>query len=85
MKQGRGDKAPEGFVWLKINLGQRDGISVPDLMKIINQNTRGKSVDLGRIDIESSSTRFQVEKGAAEFLSKILSRKVHNGRRLRID
>ena len=54
-------------------------------MKIINQNTRGKTVDLGRIDIQPTSTRFQVDKGAAEFLSSVLRRKVYNGKRLRID
>ncbi len=82
-KDSRG--ADGDYQWLKINLGKRDGISAPELMKIINQNTRGKSVDLGRIDIQPSSTRFQVEKGAAEFLSSVLRRKVYNGRRLRID
>ena len=54
-------------------------------MKIINQNTRGKSIDLGRIDIQPTNTRFQVEKGAAEYLTTVLRRKVYNGRRIRID
>lgn len=79
------NKTSEGFTWLKINLGERDGISAGDLMKLINQNTRGKTVDLGRIDIQPQSTRFQVETGAASFLTETLRRKVHNGRRLRID
>lgn len=75
----------ENYDWIKINLGKRDGMSAPELMKIINQNTRGKSVDLGRIDIQPTSTRFQVEKGAGEYLSTVLRRKVYNGKRLRLD
>ena len=83
-KKGRGGDDGD-YTWLKINIGRRDGVSPPDLMKLINQNTRGKSIDLGRIDIQPTNTRFQVEKGAVEFLSVALRRKVFNGRRLRID
>lgn len=82
-RQERGDSAD--YSWLKINLGRRDGISPPELMKMINQNTRGKTVDLGRIDIQPTSTRFQVEKSAVDFLTQALRRKVHNGKRLRIE
>ena len=85
----RGRKRERGeagdYTWLKVNLGRRDGISPPELMKLINQNTRGKTVDLGRIDIQPTNTRFQVEKGAAEFLTMAMRRKVYNGKRVRID
>lgn len=85
-QKGRRERGDSGnFSWLKINLGHRDGLTPGDLMKLINQHTRGNSVDLGRIDIQPSSTRFQVDKSGADFVSTVLSRKVHNGRRIRID
>lgn len=85
-QKGSRDRGDSGnFNWLKINLGHRDGLTPGDLMKLINQHTRGKSVDLGRIDIQPSSTRFQVDKTGADFVTTALSRKVHNGRRIRID
>ncbi len=82
-KRDRGDSGD--YSWLKINLGKRDGISAPELMKLINQNTRGKTVDFGRIDIQPTSTRFQVEKGASEYLIQVLRRKIYNGKRIRIE
>ncbi|MDC7126727.1 MAG: DEAD/DEAH box helicase [Spirochaetales bacterium] len=85
-KRGRKGRGNDGdYIWLKVNLGRRDGISAPELMKFINQNTRGKTVDFGRIDIQPTSTRFQVDKNAADFLGAALRRKVHNGKRIRID
>ncbi len=80
---GRSDNAD--FIWLKVNLGHRDNLQVGELFGLINQSTRGKQVEIGRIDIQPTSTRFQVEKGAAEFLKSVLKRKTFNGRRLRVD
>ncbi len=82
-KRDRGDSGD--YSWIKINLGKRDGLSAPELMKLVNQNTKGKSVDFGRIDIQPTSTRFQVDKGAVEYLSSVMRRKIFNGKRVRID
>ena len=73
------------YRWIKINLGHRDGISASELIKIINQNTRGKKVDLGRIDIQATSSRIQVEKPAVDFLNQALKRKIHKGKRIRLE
>lgn len=84
-KGSRRDNSGAGYSWLKVNMGRRDRIEVPHIIGLINQNTRGQSVDIGKIVIGDSNTRFQVESSSAEYVLGALKRKTFRGKRLRLE
>jgi len=55
----RDSKGP--FTRVSINLGHNDRVLPKELISLINQNTRGKSINLGRIDIDRSSSYVDVD------------------------
>lgn len=57
--------AEKGFERVYINLGKSDGFFAPNLIDLINQNTKGARVNLGRIDLLSKYSLFDVKKGDA--------------------
>ncbi|MCL4120738.1 UNVERIFIED_CONTAM: hypothetical protein GTU68_025546, partial [Idotea baltica] len=55
----RDSKGP--FTRVSVNLGHNDRVLPKELISLINQNTRGKSINLGRIDIDRSSSYVDVD------------------------
>lgn len=55
-----------GYERVYINLGKSDGFFAPNLIEIINQNTKGERINLGRIDLLSGYSLFDVKKGDAQ-------------------
>lgn len=57
----RKDHEPEpGFTKLFISLGKKDGMYPKDLIELINKNTPGKMIPIGRIELNKKSTIFEV-------------------------
>lgn len=55
--------AEKGYERVYINLGKADGFFAPNLIELINQNTKGSRINLGRIDLLSKYSLFDVNKG----------------------
>lgn len=50
-----------GFTLLRINMGKMDGLSPRELIGMINDYTRNRSILVGKADIQRSFTLFEVE------------------------
>ncbi|MBO7523099.1 MAG: DbpA RNA binding domain-containing protein, partial [Bacteroidales bacterium] len=65
-----------------INLGKRDGLFPEQLIGLINSNTKGKKVPLGKIDLMKSFSFFEMEADRAEEVIANLNRDKFNGREI---
>lgn len=57
----RESSASPGFTLLRINLGKMDGLSPRELIGMINDYTKNRSILIGKADIQRSFTLFEVE------------------------
>ena len=57
--------AEKGYERIYINAGKADGFFAVNLIDLLNQNTHGQRVDVGRIDLLSHYSLFDVRKGDA--------------------
>lgn len=57
--------AERGYERVYINLGKSDGFFAPNLIEMLNTNTHGQRVDIGRIDLLSGYSLFDVREGDA--------------------
>ncbi len=70
------------YTRLFINLGKSDGFYPEQLIDLVNQNTKGKKVPIGKIDLLKSFSFFEVEASYADYLigalnnSRFLERRV---------
>ena len=55
------DKAEDGFTRFYINLGEKDKITPPELIGLVNKSTRSRSVNIGKIDIYRKFSFFEVD------------------------
>lgn len=64
-RKNRRNQAPgaaeEGFTRFFINLGRLDGIKPSQIIDLINKNTRGKKIPVGRIDLMREFSFFEIE------------------------
>ena len=69
--QGRRDareQYPGNYTRLFINLGKTDGFFPEQLIELVNSNTRGRKVPIGKIDLLKTFSFFEVEAGYADDL-----------------
>ena len=73
-KEDRGNRrlAEPGFTRLFINLGKSNGLYPGDLIELINRNTKGRMIKVGKIDIMNKSTIFEVVSQSAGELVSIM-------------
>ena len=83
---GKGGKVtPEkGYKRLFINLGKRDGVYAREIIGLINKYVGG-SVDIGRIDLTTSCSFFEVSEGEAPGVLKSFKKANYKGRRVVVD
>ncbi len=77
--------AEKGYERVYINLGKSDGFFAPDLIRMINQNTRGQHIGLGRIDLLSNYSLFDVRQGDAHRVVSALNHGDYYGKRLYLE
>lgn len=77
--------AEAGYERVYINAGKADGFFAPDLIKLINANTRGQRVDLGRIDLMSGYSLFDVRQADAHRVVSALKNADFYGKRLYLE
>lgn len=71
-----------GYERLYINAGKADGFFPATLIDLINQNIRGQRVDVGRIDLFSGYSLFDVRKGDAHRVISSLKNGDFYGKRI---
>ena len=57
--------AENGYERVYVNLGKADGFFAPNLIELINQNSKGARINIGRIDLLSKYSLFDIKKGDA--------------------
>jgi ATP-dependent RNA helicase DeaD len=87
-KQSRNDyrrHAGSGYVRLFINLGKTDGFYPEHLIELLNSNTSGPKIPLGKIDLLKSFSFFEVEPDDADFVMNILNNAKFRNRRVSVE
>ncbi|MDY5404727.1 MAG: DEAD/DEAH box helicase [Sodaliphilus sp.] len=74
--------AEEGYERVFVNAGKADGFFAPSLIELLNRNTHGERVDLGRIDLLSNYSLFDVKAGDAKRVVKALKNADFFGKRI---
>jgi ATP-dependent RNA helicase DeaD len=75
----------KGYARLFINLGKMDGVYPAELISLINTNTKGLKVPIGRIDLKNSFSFFEVEESFAEEVIKAMCNAKINDRKIVVE
>lgn len=70
---------------LFINLGKTDGFYPEQLIELVNRNTPGKKVPLGRIDLMKTFSFFEAGEEHADFLIEVLNKAKFNDRKVAVE
>ncbi len=81
-RPNRGETEP-GFESVRVNLGKRDKVAPPDLIGLVNQSSRDRNIEIGRINIRPAWSTLQVEDEHAASVAKALDGFTYRGRTLR--
>lgn len=73
------------YVRLFINLGKKDGFYPEQLIELVNKNTTGKKIPLGKIDLLKTFSFFEVESSYSEQLIEALRDVTYMGRRVGVE
>ena len=74
----------EGYKRLFINLGKRDGVYAREIIGFVNKFVGG-SVDIGRIDLTTNCSFFEVPENEADDVLKGFRKASYKGRRIVVD
>ncbi len=74
-----------GFSRFFVNLGKKDGLIPKNIIGMINDNTRDRSINIGNIDIKDSFSFFEVGEESAGRIVQALSNHRFKGRLVRIE
>jgi ATP-dependent RNA helicase DeaD len=70
---------------LFINLGKTDGFFPEQLIELVNKNTQGRKVPLGKIDLLKTFSFFEVDAEYADYLIEALNKAKFNDRRVAVE
>jgi ATP-dependent RNA helicase DeaD len=87
-RSGRRDareQYPGNYTRLFINLGKTDGFFPEQLIELVNQNTKGRKVPIGKIDLLKTFSFFEVEAGYADDLIGALNNATFMDRRVAVE
>jgi ATP-dependent RNA helicase DeaD len=73
------------YTRLFINLGKSDGFYPEQLIELVNSNTKGKKVPIGKIDLLKTFSFFEVEAGYANDLIGALNNATFDNRRVAVE
>ena len=84
-ERGRADHKPEeGYTRLFINLGKRDNFYAREIINLVNRYVKGQ-VDIGRIDLTTNCSFFEVPSEYAETVMHKMARAKVGERRVVVD
>ena len=85
----RGDRGPRsaeaGYARLFINLGKKDGINPRAFMGFVNRVANGTKLDLGRIDLLTNFSFFEVPESQAKTAISLLAGQEYDGRKVNVE
>ena len=87
-RSGRRDSReqyPGNYTRLFINLGKTDGFYPEQLIELVNQNTKGRKVPIGKIDLLKTFSFFEVEAGYSDDLIGALNNAKFMERRVAVE
>jgi len=84
-RNGSRKEFPSNYTRLFINLGKSNGFYPEQLIELINTNTRGKKVPIGKIDLLKTFSFFEVEAGYADDLIEVLNNVKYMDRRVAVE
>jgi len=84
-KKGSQREYAGNYKRLFINLGKTDGFYPEQLIDLVNKNTTGRKVQLGKIDLLKTFSFFEVESDSADFLINALNNAKFNDRRVAVE
>jgi ATP-dependent RNA helicase DeaD len=79
------EQYPGNYTRLFINLGKSDGFYPEQLIELVNSNTKGRKVPIGKIDLLKTFSFFEVEAGYADDLIGALSNATFMDRRVAVE
>ena len=84
-KRSPGEQYPGNYTRLFINLGKSDGFFPEQLIELVNSNTRGKKVPIGKIDLLKTFSFFEVDPAYANDLIGALNNATFDNRRVAVE
>ncbi len=84
-KRGKREEYPGNYTRLFINLGKSDGFYPEQLIELVNTNTKGKKVPIGKIDLLKTFSFFEVEASYANDLIGVLNNATFMDRRVAVE
>ncbi len=86
-KKGKSEHrvAEPGYTRLFINLGKKDGLRPREFMGFLNRCANGQRIDLGRIDLMTNFSFFEVPESQAKTVIRVLQGEEFEGRRVNIE
>jgi ATP-dependent RNA helicase DeaD len=84
-KKGSSKEYSGNYKRLFINLGKTDGFYPEQLIELVNKNTSGKKIPLGKIDLLKTFSFFEVEEEYADYLIGALNSSKFNDRRVAVE
>jgi ATP-dependent RNA helicase DeaD len=84
-KRGKREEYPGNYTRLFINLGKSDGFYPEQLIELVNSNTKGRKVPIGKIDLLKTFSFFEVEASYADNLIGALSNATFMDRRVAVE
>jgi ATP-dependent RNA helicase DeaD len=88
VRSGRRDSReeyPGNYTRLFINLGKTDGFFPEQLIELVNSNTKGRKVPIGKIDLLKTFSFFEVDPGYADQLIADLNNATFDNRRVAVE
>jgi ATP-dependent RNA helicase DeaD len=84
-RKGSGKSYEGNFKRLFINLGKTDGFFPEQLIELINKNTSGKKIPIGKIDLLKTFSFFEVDNDHADEIINALNNARFNDRRVAVE
>ena len=84
-RKGPGKSYEGNFKRLFINLGKTDGFFPEQLIELINKNTTGKKIPIGKIDLLKTFSFFEIENEHADEIINALNNAKFNDRRVAVE
>jgi ATP-dependent RNA helicase DeaD len=79
------EQYPGNYTRLFINLGKTDGFFPEQLIELVNSNTKGRKVPIGKIDLLKTFSFFEVEPSYADELISALNNATFDNRRVAVE
>lgn len=78
-------RAESGYARLFLNLGKTDNFYAAQIIDLVNRNTRGRKINIGRIDLMKNYSFFEVEESQADLVIRSLAKAKVDGRKVVVE